>query len=108
MVDYILQKLKKIPGGSISAAQLGSDINKNETWSSVMAKAGGLKSFCLDHADKITWISEGSGKVQIFQKSLIPVEQQKVCVLVCVLSVFTCLCLFCVRVRVDMRKVPEE
>ena len=104
MVDYILQKLKKIPGGSISAAQLGSDINKNETWSSVMAKAGGLKSFCLDHADKITWISEGSGKVQIFKKSSMPVEQQKVCVL----CVFTCLCLFCVRVRLHMRKVPEE
>ena len=77
MVDYILQKLKKIPGGSISAAQLGSDINKNETWSSVMANAGGLKSFCLDHADKITWIAEGSGKVQIFQNGSIPVGDKE-------------------------------
>ena len=68
-----MERIKKSPTGSLRASLLGSDINKNETWSTVMAKAGGLKLFCLDHADKIKWVPEGSGKVQLFKTGSIPV-----------------------------------
>jgi hypothetical protein len=40
----------------LTAPELGEDINVlGEAWASVIKRAGGLKLFCLDHADKIKW-----------------------------------------------------
>jgi hypothetical protein len=36
----------------------------------VIDNAGGLKLFCLDHADKIQWISSGSGHVQLVKTAV--------------------------------------
>ena len=49
----------------LAAAQLGADINKKAAWTSVLVNVGGLKLFCLGHADKFKWVSEGSGQVQL-------------------------------------------
>jgi hypothetical protein len=40
----------------LTAPELGEDINElGEAWASAIKRAGGLKLFCLDHANKIKW-----------------------------------------------------
>ena len=58
LVEYIVDKLKKSSTGMLAASELGGDIHRRSAWSSVIDNAGGLKLFCLDHADKIKWISK--------------------------------------------------
>ena len=65
LVEYIVGKLKTSSTGFMAASQLGSDINKKAAWAQVLARSGGLKAFCLEHADTIRWISEGSGRVEL-------------------------------------------
>ena len=69
-----MQKLEKSSTGSLAASQLGADINKRAAWARVLTKVGGLKSFCLDWADKIKWISEGSGRVELVNIGSAPVD----------------------------------
>ena len=69
-----MQKLEKSSAGSLAASQLGADINKRAAWARVLTKLGGLKSFCLDRADKIKWISEGSGRVELVNIGSVPVD----------------------------------
>ena len=57
-MEIIVDKLKKNSTGMLAASELGGDINRVVAWSSVIKKARGLKLFCLDHADKIKWISK--------------------------------------------------
>jgi len=73
-VEIIVDKLKKNSTGMLAASELGGDINRVVAWPSVIKKArGGLKLFCLDHADKIKWISSGTGQVQLFKTGSIPI-----------------------------------
>jgi hypothetical protein len=73
LVEIIVDKLKKNSTGMLAASELGGDINRVAAWSSVIKKAGGLKLFCLDHADKIKWISSGTGQVQLVKTGSIPI-----------------------------------
>jgi len=73
LVEVIVDKLKKNSTGMLAASELGGDINKVAVWASVIRKAGGLKLFCLDHADKILWISSGSGQVKLVKTGSIPI-----------------------------------
>jgi hypothetical protein len=70
LVEYIVDKLKKSSTGILAASELGGDIHRRSAWSSVIDNAGGLKLFCLDHADKIQWISSGSGQVQLVKTAV--------------------------------------
>jgi len=67
VIKYIMQSLKESPNGPVMALLLGRGIKKEDcSWSAAIRRAGGFKSFCLKHADKIKWVTDGGGgKVEL-------------------------------------------
>mmetsp|Transcript_68259 Transcript_68259/g.110776 ORF Transcript_68259/g.110776 Transcript_68259/m.110776 type:complete len:174 (-) Transcript_68259:66-587(-) len=62
--------------GVVRAILLSHDINvntKNCSWPAVIKRSGGLKKFCLDHADKIFWVeTSGRGHVELVEAEVMP------------------------------------
>ena len=75
MIKFIVESLKS-GHGVAPAIQLSRDINmntKNCSWPDVIKHSGGLKKFCLDHADKIKWVeTSGGGNVELVETKVMP------------------------------------
>ena len=75
VMKYIMESLKE-SHGPVMALLLGRNIKqRNCSWSAAIRRAGGLKNFCLNHADKIKWVKDlGGGKVELVKTTVVEAQ----------------------------------